>query len=412
MKRPSLSDTDTAMKTPHAHGKSEQPAIYVLTPQGLPVGEKLAAALGGQLYVATSLRNNEHAAAHLNHAELLEAPEHGVAGQEAVPPVQWFSRLPGLVAETFHKHSSHIFVAATGIVVRCIAPHIRSKTSDPAVLVVDQRARFVISLLSGHLGGANAATGQVAAILGATPVITTATDLEDLPAVDVLAQEHGLAIANPGAIKTVSAALLAGQQVVLYDPDNWLGIRGSRWAQLFRIEKAMYLENGETTEQSVDALPRIIVTEQELHLNRKNQTQCLILHPPVLFAGVGCKRGTPAKDILARVREVFASYGISLHSLVSLASIDIKQDEQGLIEAAQALDVPLQFFPAEVLAALPVTAPSPKAKEVLGVQGVSEPAALAAAGKGAVLLVPKTAGAGVTVAVGIRQPSRAATELL
>ncbi|MDR2076385.1 MAG: cobalamin biosynthesis protein [Desulfovibrio sp.] len=347
----------------------EKTAVYALTPQGMPLGFRLAEATGGALFLAASL------------------PE---AGEAAVR----FHSLSGQVAENFRQYGLHIFVAATGLVVRCLAPLLQSKRSDPAVLVVDQKARFVISLLSGHLGGANACAAAVAAFLGAVPVITTATDLEDLPALDLLARDRKLIPADDAAFAPVSAALLAGQTVGLHDPDDRLGLgRHPLFSPLPR---------------PLPAPPCVLITETA----PAAPAGCLILHPPVLYAGIGLRRDTPAEPILQALRETLDSHGLARQSLAALASADAKREEPGLIQAARALALPLIFFPKAVLEDLPVTSPSPKALEAFGLRGVCEPAALAAAQGlplpeaprcAAVLLCPKRRFPHVTIAVALRR---------
>ena len=396
--------------------------MYVLTRQGLALSRRLETALDAQVYVSGSL--SDAALAHPledpHRPAESDTPDPAGLSATGVPspgpagttrrPFRRFSRLADLLRECFHEYACHIFITATGIAVRSIAPLLRGKTLDPAVLVIDQRGRFVICLLSGHLGGGNAMAARVAEILGAVPVITTATDVEDLPALDVLAQERGLAIANLNAVKAVSAALLDGGIVVLHDPDDWLGLRESRWEALFRrepdLQRALEPDAypGEPTERASAA--RVIVTERTV-LPPPDQPEggpgipanLLILHPRRLFVGIGCRKDTPERDILRHIREALSAAGLALEAVAGLASIEAKQDEPGLLRAAATLGLPLRFFRLEELAAYPVSAPSAKAMERFGIPGVCEPAALASAGKGARLIIPKTADKNVTLAV-------------
>lgn len=133
-----------------------------------------------------------------------------------------FDGLSAAVAENFHVFEGHIFIMAVGIVVRAIAPMLRHKTVDPAVVVTDDQGGFAISLVSGHIGGANRLTRQVAEQLKSVPVITTATEVNGKPAIDLLAVDRGMAIENPECIKTVNLALLSGEPVRLHDPAGWL----------------------------------------------------------------------------------------------------------------------------------------------------------------------------------------------
>ena len=378
-------------------------AIYAFTPQGLAVGLRLTTALGGNLFAALSLRDR-YLASGEGAAVPDEEPADGAAdcdihtgfgghGGKEVEPA-WFNSLPELMAKTFFQHDLHIFIGATGIAVRSIAPLLCSKATDPAVLVVDQQARFVISLLSGHLGGANAWAGIVADLLGATPVITTATDMEGLPAIDLLVREKGLTlsdIASMEGFKTVSASLLAGRRVGLYDPDNWLGLAESP----FFVPAHSPEEAGKSIVSGQGSSACIIVTERDpLACGFASQDSTaeqgggqaasladapLILHPPALFIGIGCRLGITSAAILRALHEVYANAGLSLAASVAFASVDAKEREEGLLEAARQLGLPLYFYSTATLGALPVTKVSANVMERFGIPGVCEPAALAAA---------------------------------
>ena len=158
-------------------------AIWVITPNGIKIARRIAA--------------------NLPNADLY-ASDRCIPGKLKATT---FEKLSDAVAEKFHTYGAHIFVMATGIVVRMIAPFIQDKTEDPAVVVIDDRGRHTISLLAGHLGGANDLTRKVADMIQADPVITTATDVNDKPAIDVLAKENRLNIENPSAIKTINKTI-------------------------------------------------------------------------------------------------------------------------------------------------------------------------------------------------------------
>lgn len=408
-------------------------AIYAFTPQGLEIGIRLASSLDGRLFAPLSLRDGYQklqasGAAQMPFAagqsegrsgdglsfgvedggkgpgeaaepaaEMFDCDVHvgfGTQGNED-SGIDWFSSLSGLVAKTFFQHDLHIFVGATGIAVRSIAPLLCSKDTDPAVLVVDQKARFVISLLSGHLGGANAWAAVVAELLGATPVITTATDMEALPAMDLLAREKGLALSDLAAMegfKTVSAALLAGRLVHLYDPDDWLGLCNSPF---FVPADSPEEAAGPILSGQKEAGACVIVTERDPVLwgltaqnsvaeEREEQSSSfsgtpLVLHPPALFIGIGCRLGITAAAILRALHEAYTKAGLSLAASVAFASVDAKEQEAGLQEAAEQLGLPLYFYGTDILGALPVTKPSSNVMERFGIPGVCEPAALAAA---------------------------------
>lgn len=335
--------------------KAEQLACWALTPQGAALARTLAARLGGLVYV----------------------PE-----RMALPEEHGFTRLPEAVTSAWGRHRNHVFVAATGIVVRCIAPLLEDKTRDPAVVVCDQNGRFAISLLSGHLGHANTLAADVAASLGAQAVITTATDCAELPAFDVLAAAAHCAFADVGEVKAISAALLAGQTIVVRDPLRVLDHQALAVCPQCRF--------GDDAAMSADAAPpagEVAVSLAEL----APRTGLLRLHPRLVHVGVGCRRGTPAAAIERAVLSALHTADVTPRALASIASATIKEDEGGLREAASRLRLPVRFFAAEDLAALPVPHPSPRAAVALqvGRVGVCEAAALLAAGQNARLLLGK-----------------------
>ncbi|BBO75986.1 cobalt-precorrin 5A hydrolase [Desulfosarcina widdelii] len=298
-----------------------------------------------------------------------------------------FERLADALAQQFNRYTGHIFIMATGIVVRCIVPLLRHKTFDPAVAVMDDRGRFVVSLVSGHLGGANRLTRQVAELLEATPVITTATDVNEKPAIDILAQEQGLAIENPEAIKTVNMAILDGTPIGVYDPGDWLHRR---------LPEAFSLSQDQLNERlppSVSACVWIDDTIGDI------PSDFLVLRPPSLVAGIGCNRHTPAQEIGEFLLNVMEDFGLALKSLTAIASIDLKSDEIGLCEIAEKMNLPLQFFSKDELARVEsVPTPSSLVAKHIGVPSVCEAAAILASRNGQ-LIVPKHNTRNVTVAI-------------
>ncbi len=269
----------------------------------------------------------------------------GFPVDRGTPVMQW-------AREHFDSSEALLFIGACGIAVRAIAPLARDKTTDPAVLVMDEEGKHVISLLSGHLGGANALTLEISRRTGAEPVITTATDLRGIPAVDNWAKEHGCAIENPSAIKHVSSAALAGERV---------GVA--------------------VTERLMD--PPFPVT--------------LWLRPRKLVLGTGCR-----KDLLPEVFEEKAmaflkENGVSLLSLRAVATIDRKKDEKALMCFCEKYGIPLLTYSAEELRAVPGHfAHSDFVEKTVGVDNVCERAAVLAGGK---LLTGKTSLEGLTLAL-------------
>jgi len=305
-----------------------------------------------------------------------------------------FQKLGSAIEEIFENYSGHIFIMSAGIVVRVIAPYIKHKTEDPAVVVVDDRGQHAISLLSGHLGGANDLTRKTADIIGARPVITTATDVNQLTAIDVLAKEKKLTIENPAAIKTVNMAILKGEKICVHDPLKLIQ------KNLPKAEPRTFWglnENLEEDRQISENMnkPAIFVDDVRLVL----PPSTLVLRPASLVAGIGCNRDTAADEIKSLLETVLATAGLSILSLKCLASIDVKSDEKGLIAMSREFDLPLVFFKRQELnRVINIENPSTVVEKHVGVKSVCEAAAILAAQNGT-LIVPKQKTKNVTVAI-------------
>ncbi len=308
----------------------------------------------------------------------------GMAGEYPFDPP-----LSDRIAEIWKEYGSLIFIMATGIVVRVISGLLTDKRIDPAVLVVDEKGLHVISLLSGHLGGANALALQVAKRLGADPVITTATDLSGLPAVELWAGRMGFVIENPEAVKTVNAALVNGDRVGVFSRKReWLRDAGGSFIPYEALEELM----------ASDCRAWVIVNNRRVRECEKN-AKTLFLRPKNLVVGIGCNRGTGAEEILGFFRALFEERGLAVLSVGRIATIDLKQDETGLLEFAAGLGVPLAFYTRDQLNAMPDgSGPSRWAQNQLGVKGVCEQAAMKG-GDTDSLLIPKAVSGNVTIAV-------------
>lgn len=281
--------------------------------------------------------------------------------------------LPEYIGTVFDRDAL-IFVGAAGIAVRAIAPHIASKRSDPAVLCLDEAGRYVIPILSGHIGGANRLARTISAALDATPVITTATDVNGRFSVDAWATECGMAITSMALAKRVSAEILTRDIPFTADAP-----RPERLA-----DGLYWSDSGELG---------ICVSVRDVHPFEHT----LLLVPRVLRVGIGCRRGTPAEAIDAAVKKVFSDNSLRLEAVHEAASIDVKADEAGLLACCERRGWPITFYTAKVLNAVPGNfAPSTFVQNTVGVDNVCE---RAAAVIGSRIIVPKTALNGVTVAV-------------
>jgi len=350
--------------------KQPKLAIWAITPHGASLANRLADNLpDADVYVSRNLI--EKKSSHIQ-----------------------FERLSAALKEKFRRYTGHIFIMSTGIVVRLLAPLIQSKTKDPAVVVVDDLGKNAISLLSGHIGGANELTRKIARIIEANPVITTATDINEIPAIDVLAMANDLVIENPEAIQIVNMALLKGEKILVHDPFVFLADSlphsESRTSHDF-----MYDINKNFQKLDIKYNPFIYIDDAIVDL----PPQVLILRPPSLVAGIGCNRDTAVEEISAHLKEVLESHRLASTSLKWLASIDVKDDEAGLIAVAESLNLPLVFFKREELNQVKgIKNPSPIVKKHVGVESVCEAAAILAARNGT-LIVPKQTTQNVTLAI-------------
>jgi cobalt-precorrin 5A hydrolase len=297
-----------------------------------------------------------------------------------------FSRLADAFQEAFAQRHNLVCVMAAGIVVRSIAPYLKGKDTDPAVVVVDEAGRFAVSLLSGHLGGANELARRVAEVSGGAAVITTATDVHGLPALDLLAVEQGLVIENLAGVRVIHMALLEGRPVRVADPEGILYGELSAYPELFSFEPDL-------DRALAGPGPTVYAGFRE----RDWPPEWLRLRPRSLVAGMGCHKGTPAEELVDFIKRIFEQAGLSLRSLKALATIEAKKDEPGLRMAARSLGVEFLWFTATELKDIPVPNPSPRVARHMQVASVSEAAALKAGG--VELVVPKQKSPNATLAV-------------
>ena len=269
---------------------------------------------------------------------------------------------------------------ATGIMVRNICELIKNKTEDPAVLVVDENGKHVISLISGHLGGGNDFTLKIANIIGADPVITTSTDLNNKLGVDTLARRYFLNIDDPTKIKTINTALINNKDVeisvskefdfILADPEV----------------KESYKE--------ISVSDEISVSYNGLKM---------FLKPKKIVAGIGSRKGVSKESVTNAVESVMNTLKLPIKRLDYIATAEMKKNEVGILDLASELEISLSIIPKEGLKKFehPDCSKSDFVMEKFGLFGVCEPSALIVAGKGSKLIYKKTPFNGVTVAVAV-----------
>jgi len=273
---------------------------------------------------------------------------------------------------------------AVGAAVRLVAPLLVDKRSDPGVVCVDDAGRFAVALTGGHreTGGANTLAGRVADALGAEPIITTASDTLNVPALDSLGADLGFDIEEGSDLASVGAAMVSGERVNLVSDYRW--------------PIGPLPENVGSTDEM--AAPMILISDRTTNVPHPS----VVYRPSSLIVGVGCSRGAECREILKFVRSSLSEAGLSEKSIAALASVDAKSDEAGLLEAALALNVPMRFHPAATLAEMGVPNPSEVVERAVGTPSVAEAAVVA---EGADLIAEKRKSAMATVAVG-RLPVR------
>jgi cobalt-precorrin 5A hydrolase / precorrin-3B C17-methyltransferase len=292
----------------------------------------------------------------------------------------------GKAKEALHRAwnecDSIVLFLATGAAVRLIGPLLESKHRDPGVVTVDDAGNFAVAFCGGHEGGANALAARVAETLGGTPVITTASDAVGVPALDSLGEELGLRLERSSELASVGAALASGEEVSL--------VTDRRWPLGPLPENVVRTDEWET--------PLILISDRLVEMPHP----AVVYRPPSLVAGVGCSRGAGVEEILGLLRRSLAEAGLAEKSVTALASIDVKRDEAGLLQAAEKLEVQVYFHPAEALSVVETPNPSEVVRGAVGTPSVAEAAVVSS---GAELVLEKRKSASVTVAIG-RLPVR------
>jgi cobalt-precorrin 5A hydrolase len=309
----------------------------------------------------------------------------------------WSGSLRSLVPALWSEFDAIIAVMALGIVVRLLGPLASDKRRDPAVVVLDDSGRFAISVLGGHPAGANDLAEDLAVILGAQAVVTTASDAGGLPAVDQIGREDGWIIERAENLTRVAAAVVRRQRVAVWQEEgrvDWWRRFGDWPDHFHRVDSPEAL-------QAVEPEAVLFISDRDAPEGLP-EGRSLIYRPPTLVAGIGCKRGTPREVIEAWVGSVMAEHRLSPFSLAAVATVMLKLDEPGLLDFARSRALPLVAFPSEQISDHPgIETPSEQVRSKVGLAAVAEPSALRASGATR-LLVPKQKGPGVTLALARR----------
>jgi cobalt-precorrin 5A hydrolase len=352
-------------------------ALVVLTKAGLALALRLQRGLATEVDLYASQRACK--------------AQDALIGHDRDISITSFDTVAPLLSQLWTKYDQIVLFFALGAVVRLIAPLLRHKHQDPGIVVIDDAGQFAISVVSGHIGDANGLARRCAELLGATPVVTTASDVNHTLAVVLLAQTKGWYIEDTSALTTVSAAIVNREPVaILQDcgelewwgndswPDNLITVTNPQEASNFAALLVI-------ADRLIEGLPQDVPT--------------LVCRPPTLVLGIGCRRGVSFSTLDAFVKETLAQHRIAFYSVALLATADIKADEEALQMLAQHYGWSFETHTVESLKTM-TTVPSPSARVqcLIGTPSVSEAAALLSSNKGE-LIVPKQKGEGMTLAV-------------
>lgn len=286
--------------------------------------------------------------------------------------------LTDFCGDAFRKHDSLIFIMACGIVVRSIAPWIKNKSTDPAIVVIDDNGTNVISLLSGHLGGANALTIDIANKIAAHPVITTASDINHLPSVDMMAKSKNLVIDSLNDAKIITAMIVNRENVELVDNYGFFS------NTLIPV----------TEGQSVGK----IIVSNKCKINEPIPFAKLI--PQNIVLGIGCRKGIAPANLFDFINNTLERYNLDKRSIKTIASITLKENEAAIIEAREKLNCQLQFFRTETLRKVDnLFEGSAFVHSTVGVASVSTTAAYIAGKKSGSFIVKKEIHEGMTLSI-------------
>jgi cobalt-precorrin 5A hydrolase len=366
-------------------------AIYAITRHGVASARRLLEALpGADLFVSGKLASLAPAG-----AKLFPLP------------------MGPLLADTFVAYDAHVFVISVGAVVRMVAPLLRNKKVDPAVICVDDAARFSICVLSGHVGRGNVFTDRVAAILGAQSVVTTASDAIGTLTVDILGRDLGWALDDPDRNVTRGCAAVVNAAPVLFVQETG---EPSFWKEGPLPEGVHYTTSLDGVDPTAFEILLIASDRDIARSHPAHFENAVVYRPKSLVIGLGCDRGATTEMVARGVDALLARNGLVAASVKGIATVDKKGDEVALLALAEARGWTMHTFTAEELDVVDgIETPSETVKKFVGTRGVSEPAALLAAGASK-LLVPKQtytedgAGRSMTFAVARIPFSKRSTE--
>lgn len=283
--------------------------------------------------------------------------------------INWFTEsTTKKIGELFQTNDALICLFSLGAVIRLISSHLKDKKTDPAVIVIDDKTNFVISTLSGHLGGANQLTNEIAKKIQAIPVITTAADVNKTIAVDLVGNEFGWKIDDDSTVTMVSALMVNEENIGVFQEageKDW-------WKKEFPKNVTIYSSLDKLKESNAKGF--LIISDK--NLEDEILKNAVVYRPPTLVVGVGLHGDTSKDTIKDGIETSFEKFNLSLKSIAKLVSIKKTQDVKGLIELGEEMGVPVEYVEKEELAKIEIPNPSAMVQAFEGTPSVSEAAAL------------------------------------
>jgi cobalt-precorrin 5A hydrolase len=364
-------------------GSTRRIALVVLTRAGLELALRVRQGLEGDAHIYASQRALK--------TRTQKAEANAITSFDTV----------GLVlAQLWETHNQIVLFFALGAAIRLIAPLLQDKHSDPGVVVIDDAGKFAISVVSGHSGGANDLTRQCAHLLGTVPVVTTASDVHNTLAVDLLSDTMGWHIEDPSQVTAVSAAIVNGESVAILQE---AGQRGW-WDSAYPWPKNLVRVN-DLHEVITAAFVALLVISDRVIEGLPEGLPKIVYRPPSLTLGVGCRRGVSFAALDGFIKTTLQAHHLAFPSIAVLASADIKADEVALQMLAQHYSWRFETHTTEALKAVTaIVTPSERVQRLTGTPSVSEAAALLSSRNGQ-LVVCKQKGKGMTLAVARRSYS-------
>lgn len=275
-----------------------------------------------------------------------------------------------------------IFISATGIAIRLINPFIQDKTIDPAVIVVDDLGRYAISLLSGHIGGANDLANFVGQVINAMPIITTASDSRGIESIDLFAKLNNYYMEDMNSITKLTSMMVNGKKIGFYSEED----------KKIKYNNLLMLNNLEDLDNSIEGV--IIISSS---ITKDINIPTAILRPRNINIGIGCRKGIEGIRIIQAIKDCLKEMNLSPNSIKFMGTVEVKKDEEGIIEAAKFYNCPLKIFTIEEIGQVEdMFQKSQFVKDTIGVYSVSEPVAHLLGGQ---LILKKSKHNGITISI-------------